>query len=344
MRWEHSNHVSRLKNICNLLPIGIDVSHNHFLGRNCYDSKRPKRQQRALPLAFVSSALVGVLLALVERIGMNKIDWTMDCLTPTSWDCAHTRRHLLSSFYCYPFFFMAPIPPSCRRGYQFRVDELNNCLDIVENYLPISLQNWQSVADVHLENYHQEAQMAKSLHCKFQEIARRTGPTGDPNCPDYVIRAKPINRHLVLIIDASSGGLEAKRSEDGLSDGYESDDTGVAAGEFSNVINKLNNASANGGEEADEEEDADDVRIGVDNVVAPAEGVRGNNGVPGAAGNGVAADVAGVVAAAVARSRGRGPGRSRAPQPAGAAGVVHTSPADVAAAGVAAAAALKKNI
>ena len=62
-------------------------------------------------------------------------------------------------------------------------------------------------------------------------------------------------------------------------------------------MNKLNNAAANGGEEADEEEDADEAGIGVDNVVAPAEGVCGDIGVPGAAGNGVAADVAGVIAA-----------------------------------------------
>ena len=41
-------------------------------GRNPYVSKRPKRQRRAFLLALLLSALVGVLLALVERIGMNK--------------------------------------------------------------------------------------------------------------------------------------------------------------------------------------------------------------------------------------------------------------------------------
>ena len=42
-------------------------------------SKRPKSQRRAFPLAFLSSALVQVLLALVERrIGKNKTarTWT----------------------------------------------------------------------------------------------------------------------------------------------------------------------------------------------------------------------------------------------------------------------------
>ena len=62
-----------ITNICDLLLIGTDVTYDHLLGRNPCISKRPKRQQRAFPLALLSSALVGVLLALVvERIGMNR--------------------------------------------------------------------------------------------------------------------------------------------------------------------------------------------------------------------------------------------------------------------------------
>jgi hypothetical protein len=139
------------------------------------------------------------------------------------------------------------------------------------------------------------------------------------------------------MIDASSGESEAKRSEDGLSNGNDFDDTGVAVSEFPNVINKLNNAAANGVEEANEEEDGNGVGIGVDDV-ASAEGVRGDNWAPGAVDNGVAADVAGVVTAAVARPRGRGPGRSCAPQPAEVAGIVRAPPVGVAAASAAAAA------
>ena len=136
------------------------------------------------------------------------------------------------------------------------------------------------------------------------------------------------------MIDASSGESEAKRSADGLSNGNDFDDTGVAVSEFPNVINKLNNAAANGVEEANEEEDSDDVGIGVDDV-ASAEGVCGDNWAPGAVDNGVTADVAGVLTAAVARPR---PGRSRTPQPAEAAGIVRAPPVGVAAASAAAAA------
>jgi hypothetical protein len=70
---------------------------------------------------------------------------------------------------------MAPIPPLRRHGFQFRAEELDDFLDLVESFLPISAQNWQAVADVHLENYHREARTAESLRRKFQEISCRTG-------------------------------------------------------------------------------------------------------------------------------------------------------------------------
>ena len=79
---------------------------------------------------------------------------------------------------------MAHNPPLRHCGYQFRVDELNDFLEIVENFLQITAQNWQAVADIHLENYCREAQTTESLCRTFQEIACRTGPTGDPNCPE----------------------------------------------------------------------------------------------------------------------------------------------------------------
>ena len=77
---------------------------------------------------------------------------------------------------------MAPgVPPSCRRGLQFRAEELDDLLEIIQTFLPISAENWQAIADAYLENYRQEARTAESLRRKFQEISRRTGPTGDPN-------------------------------------------------------------------------------------------------------------------------------------------------------------------
>ena len=88
------NHLLGITNICDLLPICTDVNYDHLLGRNPYVSKRPKRQRHTFPLALLSSTLVGVLLALVERIGKNKTARTRDISTQRSWDCAHTRREV----------------------------------------------------------------------------------------------------------------------------------------------------------------------------------------------------------------------------------------------------------
>ena len=137
------------------------------------------------------------------------------------------------------------------------------------------------------------------------------------------------------MIDALAGGLEAEKSDDGLSDASDSEDEG--AGEFANVINEMNNKAGNSndrGEEVDEEEDADDAGIGVQGLVwlrVDDEGhQRADKGQPGAADDGVVSAVAGVappdeVTPAVARPRGRGPGRSRN-VPARAAGVVGPPP------------------
>ena len=212
---------------------------------------------------------------------------------------------------------MAPIPPSRRRGFQFRAEEIDDFLEVVETYLPISAQNWQTVADSHLENYPREQRTAESLRRKFQEISRRTGPTGDPTCPPYVIKAKAIDRQLVPMIDTSSGRLEAERSDDGLSDAYDSEDEG-AGEEFATAGN--GNGNGGGEEVGEDEEDADDAGIGVQGLVwlrVDDEGhQRADEGQPGAADNGVVGAVAGVappdgVAPAEARPRGRGPGRSR---------------------------------
>ncbi len=97
--------------------------------------------------------------------------------------------------------------------------------------MPVSALLWQLVADLHAEKYDKEKHTAESLRRKFQEVCHRTGPTGDPNCPDYVIYAKRLNRRLIEMVDASSGGSEAEQSSTDLlsnlsSEGGGKDDDG----------------------------------------------------------------------------------------------------------------------
>jgi hypothetical protein len=115
--------------------------------------------------------------------------------------------------------------PHCH-GYQFKAVEISDFLALVEEHMPVSAQLWQLVADLHAERYDKEQHTAESLGCKFQEVCRRTGPTGDPNCPDYVIYAKRLNRQLIQMVDASSGGSKAERSSEELLSGVSSEGDG----------------------------------------------------------------------------------------------------------------------
>ncbi len=54
----------------------------------------------------------------------------------------------------------------------------------------------------------------QSLRRKFQEVVRREGPSGDLNCPQYIICAKRLSRDIVKMVDASSGGSEEEQSVD----------------------------------------------------------------------------------------------------------------------------------
>jgi hypothetical protein len=92
--------------------------------------------------------------------------------------------------------------------YQFRAVEVHHILDLVEQFMPVSFQTWQTVADFHLEWYGLQLHMAESLQRKFLEFCRRTGLTGDPNWlhwkqksgASYVSRGNTLGQTLCLNI------------------------------------------------------------------------------------------------------------------------------------------------
>jgi hypothetical protein len=45
------------------------------------------------------------------------------------------------------------------------------------------------------------------LKRKFQELVCKKNPTGDPNCPPYVSKAKQISRKIVIATNGLTGGL-----------------------------------------------------------------------------------------------------------------------------------------
>jgi hypothetical protein len=80
---------------------------------------------------------------------------------------------------------MAPITKA-RRRYKFTVSEIEHLLETVEDVIPIGNPDWERIWQEHSARYPTLERTADSLKRKFQELARKKVPTGDPNCPPYI--------------------------------------------------------------------------------------------------------------------------------------------------------------
>jgi hypothetical protein len=70
--------------------------------------------------------------------------------------------------------------------------ELHSLLDIIEEILPIGPIEWGTVVEQHKVLYEAKLRDLNSIRCKFNQMATKTAPTGDPNIPDYIRHAKDI--------------------------------------------------------------------------------------------------------------------------------------------------------
>ena len=89
------------------------------------------------------------------------------------------------------------------RGLGYTDIELQALLDIVEEVLPQSPNEWEEVSRRHIENY--PGQTLDSIRHKFNALANDKKPTGDPHCPPTVRRAKRIFALIRERMDISEG-------------------------------------------------------------------------------------------------------------------------------------------
>ena len=78
------------------------------------------------------------------------------------------------------------------RGQGFSQAKTMHLLDVIENILPVCQIEWDSVARDHEKAWPNERRNVQSLKRKFQILYRTKTPTGDPNSPPEVKRAKAI--------------------------------------------------------------------------------------------------------------------------------------------------------
>jgi hypothetical protein len=112
-----------------------------------------------------------------------------------------------------PSFVFLTMPPK-GRGFKFTVCKLEHLLEIINAIIPISNAVWESVWDQHVAGYPTKERTSESLKRKFQELARKKMPTGDPNCPHHVRFAKRIYRKIVAATDGSTGGSDVEMNFD----------------------------------------------------------------------------------------------------------------------------------
>ncbi len=84
------------------------------------------------------------------------------------------------------------VMPKGKRGFEFTIQELESLLDAVDEIVPIRNLEWERVWERHNTCYPNKERTVESLKCKFQELAKKNMPTGDPNCPPHIKYAKCI--------------------------------------------------------------------------------------------------------------------------------------------------------
>jgi len=88
-------------------------------------------------------------------------------------------------------------------GLGYTDSELEALLDIIEEVLPRSPNEWEAISRHHIENYPGHTQ--DSIRRKFNSLANHKKPTGNPNCPPAVCRAKHIFALIRDRMDISDG-------------------------------------------------------------------------------------------------------------------------------------------
>jgi hypothetical protein len=77
-------------------------------------------------------------------------------------------------------------------------------LSAIEDVLPIGQQEWERVIEKHIRYYPQNQRDAALLQQKFQQLYNTAAPTGDPNIPAAVLRAKAIRNDLETRADTAN--------------------------------------------------------------------------------------------------------------------------------------------
>jgi hypothetical protein len=128
-----------------------------------------------------------------------------------------------------------------KRGFKFALSKIESLLKVVEAIIPIRNLDLDKILNEHASRYPTKDCTAKSLKHKFQELTRTKIPTGDPNMPPHIRKAKQIYYRIVQATDGSTGGSEDGADLDNERDG-EFEDNGEDDDEEGGMVEVNNNS------------------------------------------------------------------------------------------------------
>ena len=107
-----------------------------------------------------------------------------------------------------------------KRGDSYKIPEIENFLTIMEMHLPLSRNDWQIVAEEHAERYANKNRSFDSIKKKYNKLVQEGPSTGDPNCPDYIRRAKRLHFQIYKKSEMQTGS-DSETKTDNNDDEYE---------------------------------------------------------------------------------------------------------------------------
>ena len=103
-------------------------------------------------------------------------------------------------------------PASTRRGIGFTKAETTTLLKAIEQILPIDVEAWNEVHDVFSSKH--SIRGVEGLKCKFNKLANKPVPTGNPNMPEDIRLAKCIRSKLFHHSGVTNLSEEEEEEED----------------------------------------------------------------------------------------------------------------------------------
>lgn len=145
------------------------------------------------------------------------------------------------------------------RGPGFTKEETEVLLDFVQDHLPISGEEWEDlVTKDYNERFTENQRDFDSLRRKFFRMANASAPTGDPNCPPHIRRAKHIKR---WIEERADGAREIHEDELGIVDDDNMDHDGDLEVGITTDNNTTTNTGGNGSAMVSNAEGAADEQV-----------------------------------------------------------------------------------